>query len=854
MMPTTFAAAISLIALLFYCVLLGIVLTRDVSRKIIRRSFALYLASMIIWSFGSAMVFLNSGLWNTITWVRLMVFGSAVMPITFVGYVQVELMRNWRTWLNVGYFSYFVLMIANVAGWVITQANLDKAGLLTTVFGPGEILSALIWVLFVGFAGFNLLRTYRSTNDPVNRNRIKHLLLVIGVIFLGALTNATPLSSYPVDIAFNILSAILIANAIFRHQLLDIDVVVRKGLLYSIPTILVGTAYFGVIWLVQHLFGESTFRSTLISLGLALLAAVGAQPIWNRAQRGIDRLFFRERYDSGLMLQRISHTAASMLDLEHLTSMILEEITQTLHIDRAAFFLKRAEDSGYYLISNKGLSASPSLFLTQANPIVQYLIHHDQSLTSDEIAVQPQFRSMWGQERADLDTIGAVLYVPLKIQQDLVGIFAVGPKRSEQSYTHDDQLTLVTMANQTAVAIENARLFSAEQFRREELDALYRLTRELIATDEVDRVLESTARNAVESIHVTFCKVFTPDEDGSLLCQTVNTIRPSGNSFGGQTVIDPRAKPYYEKAIRQAAVLCLKADDPSIPEEDKHSLGFDHVHTLWFTPLRVGQTSIGLLVLGEERKSPRQQDHTDRIRLMSAFADQAASALQRAHLHEEMEESFVQTIQALAKAADERDTYTHDHSQRLAYLAEATGRELKLSEDTIKALHWSAILHDIGKIGIPDDILRKPGPLTEAEWSIMKRHPLIGGRIVAPIKNLGNVAPIIRAHHERYDGNGYPFGLKGENIPIGARLLTVVDAYGAMTDDRVYRKALTHAQAVAELYKCSGTQFDPKIIRAFLRVLDPISLDDTLDPPIPIELPWTTKTKPLHGPMSDPKP
>jgi HD-GYP domain-containing protein (c-di-GMP phosphodiesterase class II) len=848
------AAAISLIALLFYAILHGIVLTRDISRKILRRSFALYLGSMIVWSLGSAMVFLNTGLGTTLLWVRLMVFGSAVMPITFFGYVQVELMRDWRGWLKFGYFSYAVLMVANVFGLVITQADLDSSGRLTTAYGPGEILSAVIWVFFVGFAAFSLLRTFRSTRDATNRNRIKHLMLVIGVLFLGAATNATPLSAYPVDIAFNILSAILIANAIFRHQLLDINVVIRKGLLYSIPTILVGTAYFGVIWLVQYLFGESTFRSTLISLGLALLAAVGAQPIWNRAQRGIDRLFFRERYDSGLMLQRISHTAASMLDLEHVTRMILEEVTLTLHIDRAAFFLKRAEENEYYLISHKGLDASPNLFLANANPIVQYLLHHDQTLSNDEIAIQPQFRSMWGQERTDLERIGAELYIPLKVQQDLVGIFAVGPKRSEEAYSYEDQLTLVTMANQTAVAIENARLFSAEQIRREELDALYRLTRELIATDEVGRVLESTARNAVESIHVTFCQVFTIEEDGSLVCRSAYSTRSGGNYSGVGSAIDPKAQVYYEKAIRQGMVLFLNADDPTIPDADKQSLGLKLVHTLWFTPLRVGQACVGLLVLGEERKIPRERDHTDRIRLLSAFADQAASALQRAHLHEEMEDSFVQTIQALAKAADERDTYTHDHSQRLAYLAEATGREMKLSEDTIKALHWAAILHDIGKIGIPDDILRKPGPLTEAEWSIMKRHPLIGGRIVAPIKNLGNVAPIIRAHHERYDGNGYPFGLKGENIPIGARLLTVVDAYGAMTDERVYRKAMTHAQAVSELYKCSGTQFDPKIIRAFLRVLDPISLDENLDPPIPIEFPLAAKTRPLRGPLPDPKP
>jgi putative nucleotidyltransferase with HDIG domain len=152
-------------------------------------------------------------------------------------------------------------------------------------------------------------------------------------------------------------------------------------------------------------------------------------------------------------------------------------------------------------------------------------------------------------------------------------------------------------------------------------------------------------------------------------------------------------------------------------------------------------------------------------------------------------------------------------------LTDAVGRELGLGEAQIQSIHWAAILHDIGKIGVPDEILRKPGSLSSQEMDAMRLHPKIGADIVAPIKKMADVAPIIIAHHEKFDGNGYPNGLKGDQIPLEARILAVVDSYIAMTDERLYRKARNHEQAIAELRKWSGSQFDPRVVEVLLKVI-----------------------------------
>ncbi len=234
-------------------------------------------------------------------------------------------------------------------------------------------------------------------------------------------------------------------------------------------------------------------------------------------------------------------------------------------------------------------------------------------------------------------------------------------------------------------------------------------------------------------------------------------------------------------------------------------------------PLIVRGECIGILTV--DGYAAGQFNQAD-AQLVSTFALHAGIALENARLFEEAKDSYVQTVSALASAIDVRDSYTSGHSERLAELAVETGRLLACRPDELNDIHWAALLHDIGKIGVPDDILRKPSSLDLAEMEIMRQHPEIGARILEPVHNLSGVAPIVRAHQERFDGDGYPAGLKGEEIPKIARIITVADAYVAMTDERVYRKARQHGDAVEELKRCSGTQFDPEVVEAFLKVLE----------------------------------
>ena len=186
---------------------------------------------------------------------------------------------------------------------------------------------------------------------------------------------------------------------------------------------------------------------------------------------------------------------------------------------------------------------------------------------------------------------------------------------------------------------------------------------------------------------------------------------------------------------------------------------------------------------------------------------------------QQQEESYVATIGALAAALDAKDRYTEAHSRETAQLAVNVGKRLGLDGDHLRLLEYGALLHDIGKIGIPSYILQKPGPLTSEEFTIMKEHPVIGERILASVPFLASLGPIVRAEHERWNGTGYPDGLKGEEIPIESRIIHACDAFHAMASDRAYRKALTREAIIGEFQKGRGEQFDPRVVEVMLQFI-----------------------------------
>ncbi len=206
-----------------------------------------------------------------------------------------------------------------------------------------------------------------------------------------------------------------------------------------------------------------------------------------------------------------------------------------------------------------------------------------------------------------------------------------------------------------------------------------------------------------------------------------------------------------------------------------------------------------------------------RLEAVSHAMDKAREHLSLIRANRMLQENSIHVLEAMVKTLEQRDFYTAGHSRRVTAWSDSIAEEIRLDEHDRNLIHLAGLIHDVGKIGIDDTILRKPDRLTREEYEVIKTHPDLGIEIIQPLRFLRETIPIIRHHHERFDGTGYPGGLKGEEIPVGSRILTVADTFDAMTSSRAYRDALPAEAAVAELKSCSGTQFDPDLVEVFLK-------------------------------------
>lgn len=505
------------------------------------------------------------------------------------------------------------------------------------------------------------------------------------------------------------------------------------------------------------------------------------------------------------VLHAITHAAVNAKDEDELLERATEIIGDSLYPDQFGF-LMLAEDGSYLEVNHnyRGVSGeAKKRRVPLSQGIAGKVAATGKPWRVPNVLREPGYMNVSPNMRSEL-------CVPIKGNSRVLGVINAESAQFD-AFSDKDLRLLNTIAGQLGTALEKLRLFEAERVQREQAETLREvaaiLSSETDSSKILDLILEQLKRVVpFDSASIQIIKgenLSIRAVAGALHTDVIGYELPIKDDKFAHPLLFEHRTMFYEDISNHPD--WLKAPDAS------------GVKSWIGAPLVVRGECVGVLTVDGYEINQFTQPDAD---LVSAFAIHAGIALENARLFEEAQDAYVQTVSALASAIDVRDTYTSGHSQRIAELAVNTGRQLGCDENELVDIRWGALLHDIGKIGVPDEILRKPAALDPHEQAIMRRHPEIGARIVERVKNLSSVAPIIRAHQERYDGMGYPDGLQAEAIPLTARIISVVDAYVAMTDDRVYRKARTHAEALEELKRCAGTQFDPAVVKAFLKALD----------------------------------
>lgn len=411
----------------------------------------------------------------------------------------------------------------------------------------------------------------------------------------------------------------------------------------------------------------------------------------------------------------------------------------------------------------------------------------------------------------------SALFVPMLSKGRVMGIIQL-QSYNKEAFTVADVDLLKLLGNTASIAIENARLFTETQQRVQRLAALHAIDEAINSSLDLNLVLKVILEQVMDQLNVDAAGILLYDP-GS---QRLNYGAGRGFRHGSYAQSSPHISEGFAGQTASTQMLLI----PDLSAQEKRVSRTQVIEDEGFTgyaaiPLIAKNQLKGILEVFFRRPLNVNDDWKT---FFHALSDQAAIAVDNASMfadlqrsHDELAEAYDSTLMGWMRTLELRDDETESHTQRVASRTIALARSMGLPENEIIQIRRGAMLHDIGKMGIPDSILRKPGPLTEDEWMIMRQHPTLAYRLLKPIAYLQNALEIPYCHHERWDGEGYPRGLKGTSIPLAARLFSIVDVWDALTSDRPYRKAWPSDQVRDFLLEQSGKHFDPDIVDLFLK-------------------------------------
>ncbi len=523
-------------------------------------------------------------------------------------------------------------------------------------------------------------------------------------------------------------------------------------------------------------------------------------------------------------LHAIIAVVIQTLDLDEMLNSALEKVIEVIEVDAGCIHFLDVEKKELVLRVHRGLSeqyvAAIERLGVGEEAVRRWLEHTEPAFGLRGILTEPVLEATL--KAADKEGIGTFVAVPLWSRNVMWGGLGLSSHTSRRFSTEELEL-LKSIGNEVAVGIENARLLEK--------------TRELSITDELTGLYNR--RHFYEVLEAEMERTQRYGRSFSVAMLDLDGFKQYNDRFGhtnGDAALKSLGERLKSSLRKVDRVFRYGGDEFTIilpsTEARKAKKIIDRIKSEWLevpkaenlvleSPLGFSagiaqfpenaETADGLVFLADAALYHSKREGGYKSTLVSNLGEVPASMLGSATMDQ---------VYALSAMVDAKDPHTYGHSKRVAAIVERIGKAIKLPPKELADLRAAALLHDIGKVGVPDAILTKPDKLVKHEWKIIRTHPVEGAKIVGYVRELVELVPIIRHHHEWYDGTGYPDGLKGEDIPLGARIISIADAYDTMTTQRPYRDVVSQEEALAELSRCSGTQFDSQLVETFCRAVN----------------------------------
>lgn len=825
---------VNLTALCCYVIILMAFLFAKKTPEI--RSFIVVMVGFIFWTGGSILmrlqVFPGINFWFLVSIMSL--FALALLIFLFISsFARLK-----------GYVLKIVLTFFTVVLEILTALGLILAAPAKSVRADGgtvfvytidwAILFPCLFFLFYIIAMIMVFR--RIIKDKgVRTPGLVNIICGCTAVLLGNMVQLIPGNVFPWDTLSGIVFAFFLMWALYRKRMFQMRLLISRSVVLAIGGLFcIFTAAYFVEPINNFLSQHYNLSASVVTTIVVILFSITLSVIFVMLKKLLDALFTREEQQNRL-LKSFSSEVSQSLNTGDIMNKLIRIIKEEIPI--GCVYVCLPEGDAFVASYSSEQLAKKRFSISSGNPCVKYLETNEQYLLLSDFKKNPLYLSMWQSERELFYSLSLSCIFALKDGDTIVGLVLLTEKYKGVQYNFTEINFLETVSSIASIAVKNAGLYE-QMYREARIDTLtnvynyrffnekvksefedcrddslgllfidlddFKLYNQLYGTTEGDKALRLIAdiiRQAVGDSGMVFRysgKVFAallPHYDGRQSELLARVIRKRLDTFNASQ---------ERKSIKPLTFSCGICVSPYTAASYKELI--DHADLAVYSAKEAGKDRIILFKGGSPSAIQRASD-----RALSIIEN--ASRLSTAY------QSNMNTISALTAAIDSKDHYTYKHSRNVALYSAILASAAGMNEEQIKMIYEAGLLHDIGKISIPEQILSKTGTLTSQEYDVMRNHVNNSIEMIRHLPSMDYVIPAAVGHHERWDGSGYPRGLAGQDIPLSARCLAIADAFDAMTTDRSYRKGISVALAMEQIEINAGTQFDPELAELFVRLI-----------------------------------
>ena len=821
---------ISAIALFIYVAMMLIFLAAK--RNQIVNSFLLALLSMTCWTGGSC--FMRALLWpNYIFWYHVSLFGLLCLPYAY--YLLVNAMAEKEGSIEKYIYPVMLggLFLLNIPDGILFH--------WPVIVHSGEnirfVYDKIDWksVIFFAAAGIVVIHTLYNLIQCRKKNRkyarqMNTVIAGIVIVLGGNIALMLPVfAGFPIDILAGLINAFFLVYALAQRNLFEVTLLVSEtactvvGFLISVLLFWFLTPYLRS-GMEQVLPGREDYYMVIYS-AIFMLCVWILMEVWKHV---ISNTIVRDEAYQAEVLREFNTSVSKSLSMKNVLQELVEVIRKGCHIETVYICIASGEQGYQMMYSNNPLH-DRSFQMKTDNPLIGWMRQNEECTSLDEFYHTVEFKSMWESEKQQLKNLKAQWCIGLKNEDGLIGVVFLSDKEKHKKVGSQDRAFLNSVATISSIAIKNASLYEkiSEEARTDELTGLYnrKYFYELLH-ETFEENKEGTMVLAMLNVDdfKLYNQLYGMKAGDTALRRIADIIRASAGSsgivarYGGKefAVLLPKYDVYAAKLLVES--ICDQI-------RQMHQEG-EMVHLKQLT------VSAGISVAPYAAHTEKELlDNADlavyHVKHQGKnniyIYDIAEKELEKKNKEEsnvQKNREYDATIFALTAAIDAKDHYTFSHSNNVMYYATSLASEMGLDEEFVEIIRQAALMHDVGKIGIPEQILSKPGRLTEEEYEIMKGHVESSIEIIRHLPSLNYVIPAVIGHHERYDGKGYPRRIAGEDIPLSARILGISDAFDAMISKRCYKQAQPLEKVLGILKEEAGKQFDPNLVPIFIQAIE----------------------------------